>query len=145
LRSVAQNVAYEIPILLSLLSIVLVTTSFNFKEIVEYQSGLLSFWMCQPVAFIIFLIAGCAETNRVPFDLPEAESELTAGYFTEYGGFSFGLFAMAEYGNLFIMSSVATIMFLGVLLQQSCFLEAGTAHLDWIFTLAQSWEYSGFY
>ena len=113
LRSVAQNVAYEIPILLSLLSIVLVTTSFNFKEIVDYQSGLLSFWMCQPVAFIIFLIAGCAETNRLPFDLPEAESELTAGYFTEYGGFSFGLFAISEYGNLFIMSSVATIMFLG--------------------------------
>lgn len=113
LRSVAQNIAYEIPILLSLLSVVLVTTSFNLKEIIEYQGGIPSFWMIQPVAFIIFLIAGCAETNRVPFDLPEAESELTAGYFTEYGGFSFGLFAMAEYGNLFIMASMATVMFLG--------------------------------
>lgn len=113
MRSVAQNIAYEIPILLSLLSVVLVTASFNLKTIVGYQSGLLSFWMCQPLALIIYLIAGCAETNRAPFDLPEAESELTAGYFTEYGGFSFGLFAMAEYGNLFIMSSVATMMFLG--------------------------------
>ena len=113
MRSVAQNVAYEIPILLSLLSVVLVTTSFNLKEIVEYQSGILSFWMCQPVALVIFLIAGCAETNRAPFDMPEAESELTAGYFTEYGGFSFGVFAIAEYGNLFIMSSIATIVFLG--------------------------------
>ncbi len=113
MRSVAQNIAYEIPILLSLLSVVLVTTSFNLKEIVGYQSGFLSFWMVQPVALVIFLIAGCAETNRAPFDLPEAESELTAGYFTEYGGFSFGVFAIAEYGNLFIMSSVTTIMFLG--------------------------------
>ncbi len=113
MRAVAQNIAYEIPILLSLLSVVLVTTSFNLKEIVNYQGGLLSFWMCQPVALIIFLIAGCAETNRVPFDLPEAESELTAGYFTEYSGFGFGLFAIAEFGNLFVMSSIATIMFLG--------------------------------
>ncbi len=113
MRSVAQNIAYEIPILLSLLSVVLVTSTFNLKEIVEYQSGILSFWMCQPVALVIFLIAGCAETNRAPFDMPEAESELTAGYFTEYGGFSFGVFAIAEYGNLFIMSSVTTIMFLG--------------------------------
>lgn len=113
MRSVAQNIAYEIPILLSLLSVVLVTTSFNLKEIVGYQSGFLSFWMIQPVALVIFLIAGCAETNRAPFDMPEAESELTAGYFTEYGGFSFGVFAIAEYGNLFIMSSVTTIMFLG--------------------------------
>lgn len=113
MRSVAQNVAYEIPILLSLLSVVLVTASFNLKDIINYQSGFLSFWMIQPVALIIYLIAGCAETNRAPFDLPEAESELTAGYFTEYGGFSFGLFAMAEYGNLFIMSSIATMAFLG--------------------------------
>lgn len=113
MRSVAQNIAYEIPILLSLLSVVLVTTSFNLKEIVGYQSGILSFWMCQPVALIIFLIAGCAETNRAPFDMPEAESELTAGFFTEYGGFGFGVFAIAEYGNLFIMSSIATMVFLG--------------------------------
>lgn len=113
MRSVAQNVAYEIPILLSLLSVVLITASFNLKDIINAQGGLLSFWMIQPIALIIYLIAGCAETNRAPFDLPEAESELTAGYFTEYGGFSFGLFAMAEYGNLFIMGSVATIVFLG--------------------------------
>ncbi len=113
MRAVAQNIAYEIPILLSLLAVVLMTTTFNLKEIINAQSGFVSFWMIQPIALIIYLIAGCAETNRAPFDLPEAESELTAGYFTEYGGFSFGLFAMAEYGNLFIMSSIATIAFLG--------------------------------
>jgi NADH-quinone oxidoreductase subunit H len=115
MRSVAQNVAYEIPILLSLLAVVLTTATFDLQKIVQAQSGLLWF-VYYPnlfVSFVIYLIAGCAETNRAPFDLPEAESELTAGFHTEYSGFSFGLFAMAEYGNLFIMASIASIMFLG--------------------------------
>ncbi len=115
MRSVAQNIAYEIPILLSLLTVVLTTATFDLQKIVEAQSGILWFAMYPNlfVAFVIYLIAGCAETNRAPFDLPEAESELTAGFHTEYSGFGFGLFAVAEYGNLFIMASIATIMFLG--------------------------------
>jgi NADH-quinone oxidoreductase subunit H len=115
MRSVAQNIAYEIPILLSLLAVVLTTASFDLQKIVEAQSGILWFVFYPNlfVAFVIYLIAGCAETNRAPFDLPEAESELTAGFHTEYSGFGFGLFAIAEYGNLFIMASMATIMFLG--------------------------------
>lgn len=115
MRSVAQNIAYEIPILLSLLAVVLTTTTFDLQKIVQAQSGILWF-VAYPnlfIAFVIYLIAGCAETNRAPFDLPEAESELTAGFHTEYSGFAFGLFAIAEYGNLFIMASIATIMFLG--------------------------------
>jgi NADH-quinone oxidoreductase subunit H len=115
MRAVAQNIAYEIPILLSLLAVVLTSASFDLQKIVEAQSGLL-WYVVYPnlfVAFVIYLIAGCAETNRAPFDLPEAESELTAGFHTEYSGFAFGLFAIAEYGNLFIMASIATIMFLG--------------------------------
>ncbi|GAB6095060.1 NADH-quinone oxidoreductase subunit NuoH [Desulfatiferula olefinivorans] len=115
MRSVAQNVSYEIPILLSLLAVVLTTATFDLQKIVEAQSGWLWFVVYPNlfVAFVIYLVAGCAETNRAPFDLPEAESELTAGFHTEYSGFGFGLFAVAEYGNLFIMASMATIMFLG--------------------------------
>ena len=115
MRSVAQNIAYEIPILLSLLAVVLTTSTFDLQKIVEAQSGILWFVFYPNlfIAFVIYLIAGCAETNRAPFDLPEAESELTAGFHTEYSGFGFALFALAEYGNLFIMASIATIMFLG--------------------------------
>ena len=111
-RAVSQNVAYEIPLLLSLLSIVFMTNTFSLKEVVAAQSPVW-FIVIQPVAFLIFLVAIVAETNRAPFDLPEAESELTAGFHTEYSGMSFSLFVLGEYANMFIVSSVATVFFLG--------------------------------
>jgi len=111
-RSVAQNIAYEIPLLLSLLAIVFMTNSFSLKTIVEAQKGTW-FVFYQPIAFLIFFIAGVAETNRTPFDLPEAESELVAGFHTEYSGMRFALFFLAEYTNIFIVSAIATTFFLG--------------------------------
>jgi len=111
-RSVAQSVAYEIPLLLSLLAIVLMTNSLSLKDVVEAQKGLW-FVFLQPVAFIIYFISSVAETNRTPFDLPEAESELVAGYHTEYSGMMFALFFLAEYTNMFIVSAVTVTFFLG--------------------------------
>ena len=112
IRSVAQNVAYEIPLLLSLLPVIMMTNSLSLKEIVEAQkNSWFVFW--QPLAFIIYFIAGVAETNRTPFDLPEAESELVAGYHTEYSGMRFALFFLAEYTNIFIVSAIAVTFFLG--------------------------------
>jgi len=111
-RAVSQNVAYEIPMLLSLLAIVFMTNSFSLKAVVAAQSPVW-FIVIQPLAFLIYLVAIVAETNRAPFDLPEAESELTAGFHTEYAGMSFSLFVLAEYANMFIVSSVATVFFLG--------------------------------
>ncbi|KIH76172.1 NADH dehydrogenase subunit H [Geoalkalibacter ferrihydriticus] len=112
MRSVAQNVAYEIPMLLTLLSVILVTNTFSLKGIVAAQEGLW-FIFLMPVAFLIFFIATVAETNRAPFDLPEAESELTAGFMTEYSGMGFSLFFMAEYTYMFIACSLTVILFLG--------------------------------
>lgn len=112
IRSVAQNIAYEIPLLLSLLPVIMLANSFSLKEIVEKQEGLW-FVVVQPLAFVIYFIAAVAETNRTPFDLPEAESELVAGYHTEYSGMRFALFFLAEYTNIFIVSAIATTFFLG--------------------------------
>jgi NADH-quinone oxidoreductase subunit H len=112
IRSIAQNIAYEIPLLLALLSIIMMTNSFSLKTIVEAQNGLW-FVVYQPLAFLIYFIAAVAETNRTPFDLPEAESELVAGYHTEYSGMRFALFFLAEYTNIFIVSAVAVTFFLG--------------------------------
>ena len=112
IRSIAQNIAYEIPLLLALLPVIMLTGSFSLKAIVEAQSGLW-FVLYQPVAFAIYCIAAVAETNRTPFDLPEAESELVAGYHTEYSGMRFALFFLAEYTNMFIVSAIAVTFFLG--------------------------------
>ncbi|WP_305041121.1 NADH-quinone oxidoreductase subunit NuoH [Geoalkalibacter sp.] len=112
MRSVAQNVAYEIPMLLTLLSVILVTNTFSLKGIVAAQEGLW-FILVMPVAFLIFFVATVAETNRAPFDLPEAESELTAGFMTEFSGMGFSLFFMAEYTYMFIACSLTVILFLG--------------------------------
>ncbi|MDD5008109.1 MAG: NADH-quinone oxidoreductase subunit NuoH [Syntrophorhabdaceae bacterium] len=111
-RSVAQNIAYEIPLLLSLLPVIFMANSFSLRDIVEAQKGLW-FVIYQPVAFLIFFIASVAETNRTPFDLPEAESELVAGFHTEYSGMRFSLFFLAEYTNMFIVSAIAVTFFLG--------------------------------
>ena len=112
IRSVAQNVAYEIPMLLCLLSVVLMTNTFSMQKIVLSQHPVWNVFV-QPVAFLIYFIAGLAETNRVPFDLPEAESELTAGYHTEFSGIAFSFFFLAEYTNMFFVSSIAVVLFLG--------------------------------
>jgi len=94
------------------LSIIMMTNSFSLKTIVEAQKGLW-FVVYQPLAFLIYFIAAVAETNRTPFDLPEAESELVAGYHTEYSGMRFALFFLAEYTNVFIVSAIAVTFFLG--------------------------------
>jgi len=112
IRSVAQNVAYEIPLLITLMSIILMVGSFSLVDIVNAQNR---FWfvLVQPVAFILYITCATAETNRAPFDLPEAESELVAGFHTEYSGMRFALFFLAEYTNMFIVSAIATVFFLG--------------------------------
>jgi NADH-quinone oxidoreductase subunit H len=112
LRSVAQNIAYEIPLLVTVMSVILMVGSFKLTDIVAAQSG---FWfiLVQPLAFILYIICATAETNRTPFDLPEAESELVAGFHTEYSGMRFALFFLAEYTNMFIVSAVAAVLFLG--------------------------------
>jgi NADH-quinone oxidoreductase subunit H len=112
MRAVAQNIAYEIPILLSLLAIALMTNSFSMKAIIEAQKNIW-FIMVQPAAFIIMFICAIAETNRAPFDLAEAESELTAGFHTEYCGIAFSLFMIAEYTYMFVNCCLVTALFLG--------------------------------
>ena len=116
MRSGAQMISYELSVGLSILTIVILTDTMQLSEIVERQAdGWFLFKGHIPalIAFIIYLIAGNAEVNRGPFDLPEAESELTAGYHTEYSGMHFGLFYVAEFVNLFIIAAVATTIFLG--------------------------------
>ena len=112
IRSVAQNIAYEIPLLITVMSIILMVGSFKLSDIVAAQS---QYWyvLLQPLAFIIYITCATAETNRAPFDLPEAESELVAGFHTEYSGMRFALFFLAEYTNMFIASAIATVLFLG--------------------------------
>lgn len=116
MRSGAQMISYELSASLSLLTIIVLTDTMQFSEIVmRQQDGWFIFKGHIPaiIAFIVYLIAGNAEVNRGPFDLPEAESELTAGYHTEYSGMHFGLFYVAEFVNLFIIAGVATTVFLG--------------------------------
>ncbi|MBG9547398.1 NADH-quinone oxidoreductase subunit NuoH [Cytobacillus firmus] len=112
MRAAAQMISYEIPLVMSVLGIILLTGSLNLNEIVEAQkNGWFIIW--QPIAFIIFLIASTAELNRVPFDLPEAESELVAGFHVEYSGFRWAFFMLAEYVYFFAMASLTTVLFLG--------------------------------
>ncbi len=114
-RDISQSVAYEIPLLLSVLPIIFITGSFNLFDIASRQGAWPWQWYVtyQPVAFVIFFICALAETNRNPFDLPEAESELTAGFHTEYSGMGFGMFFLAEYAYMVIASCVTAILFLG--------------------------------
>lgn len=116
MRSGAQMISYELSIGLSMLTMVVLAGSMQLSTIVEGQAdGWLIFKGHIPafIAFVIYLVSGTAETNRGPFDLPEADSELTAGYHTEYSGIHFGFFYLAEYLNLFIVAAVATTIFLG--------------------------------
>jgi len=112
LRSSAQVISYEIAMGLSLVGVMLLAGSANLSDIVNAQSRY-PFILVQPVAFIVFLASAFAETNRLPFDLPEAETELVAGYFVEYSGIRFGLFFLGEYAAMFVMSALATTCFLG--------------------------------
>jgi len=120
-RVVSQNIAYEIPMLLVVVTMIMVTGSMNLNEIVAQQAGafwnwnLFKLWInpLMPVTFIIFYICMLAETNRAPFDMAEAESELVAGAFTEYSSMGFGVFFMAEYANIVLGCALATVLFLG--------------------------------
>jgi NADH-quinone oxidoreductase subunit H len=117
LRSAAQMVSYELSMGLSVISVVLIAGSLNFMEIVEHQNsgGALLGWNAvrNPIGCLIFIITAFAETNRAPFDLPEAEEELVAGYHTEYSGMKFGMFFLAEYVNWFIASFFIVTLFFG--------------------------------
>ena len=116
LRSGAQMVSYEISISLSVITMVVLCGSMSVRDIVMAQDHcwfIFSGHIPAIIAFLVYIIAGTAETNRGPFDLPEAESELTAGYHTEYSGMHFGFFYLAEYLNLFIVGGVAALLFFG--------------------------------
>ena len=116
MRSGAQMISYELSIGLSIMTMVMLAGTMNITGIVEEQQDLWFIFKGHVpaiIAFIVYMIAGTAETNRGPFDLPEAESELTAGYHTEYSGLHFGYFYLAEYLNMFIVAGVATLLFFG--------------------------------
>lgn len=112
LRGTAQMISYEIPMGMSLLTVVLATGTLSLPEIVEAQRGSWLVWT-HPLSFLIYFICAFAETNRAPFDLPEAEQELTGGYHTEYGGMKFAVFFLAEYVNILAASSIAVTLFFG--------------------------------
>ncbi len=119
LRSSAQMISYELPLSIAIAAPLLIANTLSLRELVEKQSG--GFWhwhilhgpFPQIISFIVFLIAGFAETNRVPFDLPEAENELVAGFHTEYSSMKFASFFMAEYCNMLTVACMATVLFLG--------------------------------
>ncbi len=119
MRSAAQIVSYEIPAMMSLLTIVMIVGSLSLQEVVWAQQGGLQSWFLfrffpiMPVVAIVFFTAGLAECNRAPFDIPEAESELVAGFHTEYSGFFFAMFFMAEYTEMLVISAVTSVLFLG--------------------------------
>jgi NADH-quinone oxidoreductase subunit H len=114
LRSAAQMVSYEVALGFSILGVLMLSGTLSLVSIVEAQKNS-HFWyvFLQPVAFILFFICGVAETNRAPFDLPEAESELVAGFHTEYSGFRFSLFFLAEYANMLTVAAMAVTLFWG--------------------------------
>jgi NADH-quinone oxidoreductase subunit H len=117
LRASAQMISYELALGLSLVGVVMLGSSLSLRAIVDGQAGNILHWNFfggfQFVAFFIYLTAAFAETNRIPFDLPEAETELVAGYHTEYSAMKFAMFFIAEYANMFTAASIATLLFLG--------------------------------
>ncbi len=115
LRSAAQMVSYEIPLTLSVVGVVMLAGTMSLNGIVQAQSGSVLDWFVvrQPLAFLIFFIAATAEANRTPFDLTEADSEIVAGFATEYSGMRFGFFFFAEYVNVFLLSGLAVVLFFG--------------------------------
>ena len=147
LRASAQLISYEVAVTMTLVSIIVTTGTMSMVGIVNAQLNH-GWWylFIQPLAFFIFFIGGLAETNRAPFDLPEAEQELTGGFHTEYSGMRFALFFLAEYANMIVVSSVATTVFLGGWLRPFPSIEA-LAFLDiipgWIWFLLKTfvWLY----
>ena len=119
LRSAAQMISYELPLAVALVAPLLMAGSLSLREIVEAQAGHIGHWMIfqlpapQLLGFVIFVVAGFAETNRIPFDLPEAENELVAGFHTEYSSLKFASFFMAEYANMITMTALTTTIYLG--------------------------------
>ncbi len=113
LRSSAQMISYEMGLGLSVLGLIMITGTLNLREIVDYQSGAYLLILLQPVAFVTFLISAIAEVNRTPFDLPEAEQEIVAGYLTEYSSIKWALFQMAEYVNMMTGAAFISTLFLG--------------------------------
>jgi NADH-quinone oxidoreductase subunit H len=113
MRSVAQVIAYEIPVLLAALAVVLVAQSTNLRHIVEAQQRGVWYVLLQPVAALLYLVGITAETNRAPFDIPEAESELVGGFHTEYSGMRFAMFFFAEYTNMLVLGALGATLFLG--------------------------------
>ncbi len=119
MRSAAQAVSYEVPLVLSLLGPVMIAGTMSMQKLVEAQSGrwlgILPGWFVFPqiVAFVTYFTCALAECNRLPFDIPEAESELVAGFHVEYSGMRFAIFFLAEYANMFVVSAIATTLFLG--------------------------------
>lgn len=112
-RTAAQLVSYEVAMGLSVIGVIMMAGSLNLIEIVGAQADTVWYIVLQPLGFLVFLIAGVAEVNRAPFDLPEAESELVAGYQTEYGGMGYALYPAAEYANMILLSAFTATLFLG--------------------------------
>ena len=112
-RTAAQLVSYEVAMGLSVIGVVMMAQSLSLVDIVHAQADTAWYILFQPLGFLIFVVAAVAETNRAPFDMPEAESELVAGYHTEYGGLKFAMFFLAEYINMIIISALGATLFLG--------------------------------
>ncbi len=146
MRSAAQIVSYEIPAVMILLIPVMIVGSLSLQDIVAAQAGGLQSWLLfryfplMPIAFLIFFTAGMAECNRTPFDIPEAESELVAGFHTEYSGFFFAMFFMAEYTEMLVVSIVSSVLFLGGYLAPHPALQhIGGFSLGFVWLIAKSW------
>jgi len=137
LRSSAQLVSYEVAVGMAMVSGLLLAGTLSMKGIVDYQTNS-GYWLVfvAPVGFVIYLIGSVAETNRAPFDLPEAESELVAGYMTEYSGFRWALYFLAEYSNMVVVGSVATTLFLGGWLRPFAGTHGWVDFLDYVPPLA---------
>jgi NADH-quinone oxidoreductase subunit H len=147
MRSAAQIVSYEIPAVMLILVPVMIAGSLSMQDLVAVQAGGLQNWLLfryfplMPIAFVAFFVAGMAECNRTPFDIPEAESELVAGFHTEYSGFFFAMFMMAEYTEMFVISATAAVLFLGGFLAPHPALQTlGPIPLGWFWLVFKAWS-----